>query len=125
MATLKEKGVLTYKSEVKTGTSKKGNPYSVMTFVVSCDGRVQGYDKVAFKALNDKCIDVDKIKVGQRVEVEYSINARSYTNKTTGEEEWTNDVSIFSIKAEGQSSPVVIPTPVKEEQKSVEEDFPF
>lgn len=94
MALITEKGVLTYKSEVETGTSKAGNPWAKQTIVVSREGVNAPYDKVALQVFGDKVNESNRLKVGDKVEVAYSISAREYNGK------WYNDVSLFKIEAE-------------------------
>lgn len=91
MALITEKGVLTYKSEVETGTSKAGNPWARQTIVVSRDGVNAPYDKVALSVFGDKVNDSERCKVGDTVEITYSISAREYNGK------WYNDVSLYRI----------------------------
>ena len=91
MALITEKGVLTYKSEVETGISKAGNPWARQTIVVSRDGVNAPYDKVALSVFGDKVNDSESCKVGDTVEITYSISAREYNGK------WYNDVSLYRI----------------------------
>lgn len=98
MAFITEKGVLTYKSEVETGTSKAGNPWARQTIVVSREGVNAPYDKVALQVFGDKVNDSNGCKVGDKVEVTYSISAREYNGR------WYNDISLFKIESESPAS---------------------
>lgn len=125
MALITEKGVLTYKSEVETGISKAGNPWARQTIVVSRDGVNAPYDKVALSVFGDKVNDSERCKVGDTVEITYSISAREYNGK------WYNDVSLYRIDLQEaktqiwqRPAPAGEPFPANcfEEQKG---DLPF
>ena len=125
MALITEKGVLTYKSEVETGISKAGNPWARQTIVVSRDGVNAPYDKVALSVFGDKVNDSERCKVGDTVEITYSISAREYNGK------WYNDVSLYRIDLQEATTqiwkrpaPAGEPFPANcfEEQKG---DLPF
>lgn len=106
MAFITEKGVLTFKSEVETGTSKAGNAWAKQTIVVSREGVNAPYDKVALQVFGDKVNDSDGCKVGDKVEVTYSISAREYNGR------WYNDISLYKIVSETPASrPAPAPAP--------------
>lgn len=110
---IKEIGVLTYKSEVETGKSKNGNDWAKQTIVVSIEGRNAPYDKVALSVFGAKCNDITNVKVGDKVEVTYSVSAREYNGR------WYNDVSLFQINVGAsrfQSAPVAAaPAPANDD----------
>lgn len=114
MALITEKGVLTFKSEVETGTSKAGNPWARQTIVVSRDGVNAPYDKVALSVFGDKVNDSNRCKVGDKVEITYSISAREYNGK------WYNDISLFKIESE---SPASRPAPAPQTKDIPAEDL--
>lgn len=101
MAFFTEKGYILHKSDVETGTSKTGTPWSKMTIVISCDGKTTPYDKVAFSVFGEKCIDADKFKLGDRVAIEFSVSSREWNGK------WFSDISLFSIKNDLETAPVM------------------
>ena len=102
MAFINDKGVLTWKSEVETGTSKNGNPWAKQTIVVSREGVNAPYDKVALSVFGAKVNDTERCNIGDKVEITYSVSAREYNGK------WYNDISLYKIdpqvKAPAQSS---------------------
>ena len=91
MGFITEKGVLTYKSQVETGTSKNGNIWQKQTIVVSRENVNAPYDKVALSVFGDKVNDSERCRVGDKVEITYSISAKEYNGK------WYNDVSLYKI----------------------------
>ena len=91
MALITEKGIITFKSEVDTGISKNGNSCSRQTIVVSREGIIAPYDKVALSVFGDKVVDSEKCRVGDKVEITYSISAKEYNGR------WYNDVSLYRI----------------------------
>ena len=101
MALITEKGIITFKSEVDTGISKNGNSWSRQTIVVSREGIIAPYDKVALSVFGDKVVDSERCKVGDKVEITYSISAKEYNGR------WYNDVSLYKIVS--QDAPFVRP----------------
>ena len=91
MGFITEKGVLTYKSQVETGTSKSGNTWQKQTIVVSRENVNAPYDKVALSVFGDKVNDSERCRVGDKVEITYSISAKEYNGR------WYNDVSLYKI----------------------------
>ena len=91
MGFITEKGVLTYKRQVETGTSKSGNTWQKQTIVVSRENVNAPYDKVALSVFGDKVNDSERCRVGDKVEITYSISAKEYNGK------WYNDVSLYKI----------------------------
>ena len=81
MALITEKGIITFKSEVDTGISKNGNSWSRQTIVVSREGIIAPYDKVALSVFGDKVVDSERCKVGDKVEITYSISAKEYNGR--------------------------------------------
>ena len=91
MGFITEKGVLTYKSQVETGTSKSGNTWQKQTIVVSRENANAPFDKVALSVFGDKVNDSERCRVGDKVEITYSISAKEYNGR------WYNDVSLYKI----------------------------
>ena len=97
MGFITEKGVLTYKSQVETGTSKSGNTWQKQTIVVSRENVNAPYDKVALSVFGDKVNDSERCRVGDKVEITYSISAKEYNGR------WYNDVSLYKIVSQDAS----------------------
>ena len=91
MGFIVEKGVLTYKSQVEAVTSKNGNIWQKQTIVVSRENVNAPYDKVALSVFGDKVNDSERCRVGDKVEITYSISAKEYNGR------WYNDVSLYKI----------------------------
>lgn len=92
MAFINDKGVLTWKSEVETGTSKNGNPWAKQTIVVSREGVNAPYDKVALSVFGARVNDTERCNIGDKVEITYSVSAREYNGR------WYNDISLYKIE---------------------------
>ena len=101
MAMYNETGVITWKSEVTTGTSQKGE-WKRMTIVLHCDNKPQGYEDIALSVFGADKVDTINSVGGARVKVTFSINAKEYNGKRF------NDVSLFKIE---KDEPVPAPSP--------------
>lgn len=91
MAIIKEQGTITFKSDVQTGVSARGNNWYRQTIVVEIQGFSGTYRKLALSATGDMVHDLQGFSVGQQVEVHYSVKAREYQGR------WYNDVELYKI----------------------------
>ena len=91
MGFITEKGVITYKSQVENGTSKSGNTSQKQTIVVSTENVTAPYDKVALSVFGNKVNDSERYRVGDKVEITYSISAKEYNGS------WYYDMSLYKI----------------------------
>lgn len=91
MATIKERGIIAHKSEVVTGTSQSGNTWYRQTIVVEVAGFNGSYRKIALQAQGDNVIELQRIAIGESVEVTYQVTAREWNGK------WYNNVDLFRI----------------------------
>lgn len=97
MALIYEKGALSFKSEIKTGTSAKtGNTWQMQTIVLDIPEYQGQYRKLALKVSGREMEDVQAFKVGDIVEVGYKVTSREYNGN------WYNDVSLYNIRAAGE-----------------------
>lgn len=123
MAMYNETGVITWKSEVTTGTSQKGE-WKRMTIVLHCDNKPQGYEDIALSVFGADKVDTINSAGGARVRVTFSINAKEYNGKRF------NDVSLFKIE---KDEPVPAPAPAPQSFNNIppqelqpkDDDFPF
>lgn len=124
MATITEKGKLFIKGEVKSGTSKAGNPWANQQIIVEVYGYGNSVKRVALQTNNsDTLYQIESMKTGTEVEVQYGVSAREWNGK------WYNDVQLISIKSletapETATRPEPTPAP-KVETKVANEDMPF
>ena len=121
MGFINDKGVLTWKSEVETGTSKNGNPWAKQTIVVSREGVNSPYDKVALSVFGARVNDTERCKIGDKVEITYSVSAREYNGK------WYNDISLYKIEPQAKPAQVYYPANAINEQSLEPQpgDLPF
>lgn len=119
MATIKETGRLAYKGEVESGMAKSGNAWYRQTIVVDVEGYKGSFRKVAIQASGNMVGEIEKVQIGERVEVTYQVTAREWNGK------WYNNVDLYnisSLEAEQTSQPLVQPnTPMTPQ----EGDLPF
>ena len=123
MATIKETGRLAYKGEVESGMAKSGNAWYRQTIVVDVEGYKGSYRKVALQASGNMVGEIEKVQIGERVEVIYQVTAREWNGK------WYNNVDLYNISsleveqpAAPQSQPLIQPnTPMTPK----EGDLPF
>lgn len=128
MAFITENGVITFKSPVASGVSKSsGNAWQSQTIVVSRDGVNAPYDKVALRVTGDKVVQLSEYRVGDKVEVVYSVNAREYNGN------WYNELNLYKISgvdtrrpsAAAQPAQAPEPTPNPEIFGNMDEELPF
>lgn len=72
---------------------------TVVRTVVVQHGNSNYPKNACFTLFNDKVSMVSKSQIGSQIEVEYDINARSYTDKN-GNEKWMNSLIIMNVKIE-------------------------
>lgn len=123
MALYYTKGTISHMSEVTTGTSKNGREWARMNIMLEIPGFQGSITKVIFQVGTDRVDNVLEYKVGDKVEIGWSIYAREWNGK------WYNNVDLVNIKsADAQKS---IPLPAKEETAPAAElepqegDLPF
>ena len=122
MGFINDKGVLTWKSEVETGTSKNGNPWAKQTIVVSRDRVNAPYDKVALSVFGARVNDTERCNIGDKVEITYSVSAREYNGR------WYNDISLYKIELQAKAPAQVSYPPNATNEQSLEPqpgDLPF
>jgi hypothetical protein len=118
MALYNSKGTISYISEVSSGTSRSGNTWQRLTLHLDIPGFQGAIFKQVFQASGNAVYMVKKYKVGDRVEVSFSLYAREWDGK------WYNNVDLVHIapadaKAEDPGSPA------PEVQDNPNNDLPF
>lgn len=122
MALYYTKGTISHMSEVTTGTSKNGREWARMSIMLDVPGFQGSITKVIFQVGTDRIDNVLEYKVGDKVEIGWSIYAREWNDK------WYNNVELVNIKsADAQRS---IPLPAEEPAQAEdlepqEGDLPF
>lgn len=123
MATIKETGRLAYKGEVENGMAKSCNAWYRQTIVVDVEGYKGSYRKVALQAFGNMVGEIEKMQIGERVEVTYQVTAREWSGK------WYNNVDLYNISsleveqpAAPQSQPLIQPNTPMTQQVG---DLPF
>ena len=69
-----------YISPTEGGVTKEGKEWTKITLVVEDDSREYG-ESTAITYMNDNVRALDGIKAGDRVNVSFSLHARSYTDR--------------------------------------------
>lgn len=92
MAIIKERGTITFKSDVQSGVSARGTNWYRQTVVVDIQGFSGSYRKLALSVTGDLVQDLQNYAVGQQVDVHYSVKAREYQGR------WYNDVDLYKIE---------------------------
>ena len=122
MALYYSKGTISYMSEITSGTSTSGRDWARMTIMIDILGYKGSISKLSFQVGTDRISDVQEFKVGDKVEIGWSIYAREYNGR------WYNNVDLVNIKsADAQKS---IPLPAEEPAPAAdlepqEGDLPF
>ena len=92
MAIVKERGTITFMSDVQSGMSQNGNPWYRQTIVVDVAGFNGSYRKVALQASGNLVGDLETAKIGDKVEISYQVTAREYNGK------WYNNVDLYKVE---------------------------
>lgn len=86
------KGTISQMSEVTTGTSSNGNTWARMTILIDIPGYQGSTTKLVLQVGTTMIDNVLEFKVGDKVEVGWSIYAREWKEK------WFNNVDLINIK---------------------------
>ena len=92
MAIVKERGTITFMSDVQSGMSQNGNPWYRQTIVVDVAGFNGSYRKVALQASGNVVGDLDGAAIGDKVEISYQVTAREWNGK------WYNNVDLYKVE---------------------------
>lgn len=92
MAIVKEKGTITFMSDVQSGMSQNGNPWYRQTIVVDVAGFNGSYRKVALQASGNLVQDLEGATIGDKVEISYQVTAREWNGK------WYNNVDLYKVE---------------------------
>lgn len=92
MAIIKEKGTITFMSEVQSGVAQSGNPWYRQTIVVDVAGYNGSFRKVALQASGNVVGDLEGANVGDKVEISYQVTAREWNGK------WYNNVDLYKVE---------------------------
>ena len=127
MALYYSKGTISHMSEITSGTSTSGRDWARMTIMIDIPGYQGSISKLAFQVGTDRISDVQEFKVGDKVEIGWSIYAREYNGR------WYNNVDLVNIKSQGFQADAPAPTPAPRSLNNIpaaelephEEDLPF
>ena len=98
MALFYTKGTISHMSEVTTGTSKNGREWARMSIMLDIQGFEGSITKIIFQVGTDRVDNVLEYKVGDKVEIGWSIYAREWNGK------WYNNVDLVNIKSQEQQT---------------------
>ena len=127
MALYYSKGTISHMSEITSGTSTSGRDWARMTIMIDIPGYHGAISKLSFQVGTDRISDVQEFKVGDKVEIGWSIYAREYNGR------WYNNVDLVNIKSQGVQAEAPAPTPAPRSLNNIpaaelephEEDLPF
>ena len=127
MALYYSKGIISHMSEIKCGTSTSGRDWARMTIMIDIPGYQGSISKLSFQVGTDRIGDVQEFKVGDKVEIGWTIYAREYNGR------WYNNVDLVNIKSQGVQADAPAPTPAPRSLNNIpaaelephEEDLPF
>ena len=127
MALYYSKGTISHMSEITSGTSTSGRDWARMTIMIDIPGYHGAISKLSFQVGTDRISDVQEFKVGDKVEIGWSIYAREYNGR------WYNNVDLVNIKSQGVQADAPAPTPAPRSLNNIsaaelephEEDLPF
>ena len=122
MALYYSKGTISAMSEIKTRTSKSGNQWQAMTLTLEVPGYQGSIFKQVFSVFGNAVGDVMEHRIGDKVEVGWSMYAREWNGK------WHNQVDLVMIKAQGEQAAQAAPQPIQADDLIPEahpDDLPF
>ena len=127
MALYYSKGTISHMSKITSGTSTSGRDWARMTIMIDIPGYHGAISKLSFQVGTDRISDVQEFKVGDKVEIGWSIYAREYNGR------WYNNVDLVNIKSQGVQADAPAPTPAPRSLNNIpaaelephEEDLPF
>ena len=127
MALYYSKGTISHMSEITSGTSTSGRDWARMTIMIDIPGYHGAISKLSFQVGTDRISDVQEFKVGDKVEIGWSIYAREYNGR------WYNNVDLVNIKSQGVQADAPAPTPAPRSLNNIpaaelepqDEDLPF
>ena len=127
MALYYSKGTISHMSEIKSGTSTSGRDWARMTIMIDIPGYQGSISKLSFQVGTDRISDVQEFKVGDKVEIGWSIYAREYNGR------WYNNVDLVNIKSQGVQAAAPARTPAPRSLNNIpaaelepqEDDLPF
>lgn len=88
-----EKGTLTFKGEVQTGTSANGRDWGRQTIVISTPGFQGATRLIALEARTRTINDIARLSLNEAVEVAYEVNSREWNGK------YYTNADLISIKS--------------------------
>ena len=92
-------------SEITSGTSTSGRDWARMTIMIDIPGYQGSISKLSFQVGTDRISDVQEFKIGDKVEIGWSIYAREYKGR------WYNNVDLVNIKSLGVQADAPAPAP--------------
>lgn len=127
MALYYSKGTISHMSEIKSGTSTSGRDWARMTIMIDIPGYQGSISKLSLQVGTDRISDVQEFKVGDKVEIGWSIYAREYNGR------WYNNVDLVNIKSQGVQAAAPAPSPAPKSLSDIpaaelepqDEDLPF
>ena len=96
MALNYSKGTISYMSEVRSGKSKNGYDWAKQSILLDIPGYHGSIIKLSLQASNEMVEELNNYKVGDKVEIGWSIYAREWEGR------WYNNVDIVSIRSQEQ-----------------------
>lgn len=94
MALNYSKGTISHMSEIVSGTSNSGREWARMSVMIDIPGYQGAVTKIIFQVDTNRISEVKKFKVGDKVEIGWSIYAREWNGR------WFNNVDLVNIKSQ-------------------------
>ena len=94
MALNYSKGTISHMSEVRSGKSKNGYDWAKQSILLDIPGYHGSTTKLSLQASNEMVEELNNYKVGDKVEIGWSIYAREWEGR------WYNNVDLVNIKSQ-------------------------
>ena len=98
MALNYSKGTISHMSEVRSGKSKNGYDWAKQTILLDIPGYHGSTTKLSLQASNEMVEELNNYKVGDKVEIGWSIYAREWEGR------WYNNVDLVNIKSQDRQT---------------------
>ena len=98
MALNYSKGTISHMSEVRSGKSKNGYDWAKQSILLDIPGYHGSITKLSLQASNEMVEELNNYKVGDKVEIGWSIYAREWEGR------WYNNVDLVNIKSQEQQT---------------------